>query len=184
MVVYHYLRGFLISDLSTHLLHHLALARRASRLSLLLHDLLAVVVVVEVVHHLLVLLDLVHALARFAPLCFQLFALGLALGSNFGDDQHLLFSRSVLGNLLLRLLFLLLEVLPLGVSGGLVHFSKVFVLGTLRTTVLDVLHSLVPRTLLLEGHAVLLRMPCIVFRRVGVTSAHFSLVSLRIRISL
>jgi len=123
MVVYHYLRGFLISDLPTHLLHHLALARRTSWFSLPLHYLLAVVVVMEVVHYLLVLLDLVYALARFASLCFQLFALGLALGSNFGDDQHLLFSRCVLGNLLLRLLFLLLEVLPLRVTGGLVHFS-------------------------------------------------------------
>lgn len=184
MVVYHYLRGFLISDLPTHLLHHLALTRRPSRLSILLHYLLAVIVVVEIVYYLLILLDLVHALARFAPLCFQLFALGLALGSDFGDDKHLLFSRSVLGNLLLRLLFLLLKVLPLGVSSGLIHFSEVLVLGTLRTTVLDVLYSLVPRTLLLEGHAVLLGMPCIVFRRVGVTSAHFSLDSLRIRISL
>ena len=184
MVVYQYLWRFFIPNLPTHLLHYLALPRRPSGLSLFLDYFLAVVVIVEVVHYFFILFNLMHTLSRFAPLRIQLFALRLALGSYLRDDQHLLLSRSMLSNLLLRFLFLLLKVLPLGISGSLIHFLEVLVLGTLRTTIMNILHGLMPRALFLERYAVLLRMPCIILRRVCVTSACFSLICLRIRISL
>jgi hypothetical protein len=66
MVIYQSLRRFLIPQLPIGLLPCLFLP---SWLRLFLHHFLAIVVVVEIVDYFLVLLDLMHTLSRFTPLC-------------------------------------------------------------------------------------------------------------------